>query len=343
MVGTISSAGGELPRLEAEPRFVDHLGSFMVRLGFRRMSYTVVPGLYGIGKPDERSPVFISANYKLSFDHLRQELAGISGWILVLDTHGINVWCAAGKGTFGTEELVRSVRESNISQVVTHRKLVVPQLGAPGIAAHKVKRACGFEVVYGPILARDIPAFISNGLQATPEMRLKAFPLKERMVLIPVEFFIALKWGLLFALCFVLLIGFLGPGRSLENVGYFGIGALLEFLSAIAAGTILTPILLPVLPGRAFSVKGLVAGLLTCLVLLLGKGFFSVGEMNLPRETGWLLLIPAISSFLGMRFTGASTYTSLSGVKKEMRYAVPCQIAATLAGVCLLLASLVLP
>lgn len=329
--------------MEAAPRFVDRLGSLMVRLGLRRMSYTVVPGLYGIGTPDERSPVFVSANYKLSFDHLRQGLAGISGWILVLDTQGINVWCAAGKGTFGTEELVRCVRESNIAQVVTHRQLVVPQLGAPGIAAHKVKKACGFGVVYGPILAGDIPAFLRNGLQATPEMRLKAFPLKERLVLIPVEFFIALKWGLLFALCVAVVSGFLGPGRYLENIGSFGVGALLEFLVAIAAGTILTPVFLPILPGRAFSVKGLGAGLLSCLVLLLWKGISSSGGISLPYETGWLLLMPAISSFLGMQFTGASTYTSLSGVKKEMRYAVPCQIVAALAGVSLLLASRVLP
>lgn len=322
---------------------MDRMGSLLVRLGFRRMSYTVVPGLYGIGAPDERSPVFVSANYKLSFDHLRQGLAGTSGWILVLDTHGINVWCAAGKGTFGTEELVRMVRAQRIADIVAHRKLVVPQLGAPGIAAHKVKRACGFEVVYGPVLARDIPAFISNGFQATPAMRLKSFPLKERLVLIPVEFFIALKWGFLFALGFFLVSGFSGPGTYLENAGSFDVGALFEFLAAIAAGTILTPIFLPVLPGRAFSVKGLVAGLLTCLLLLLGKGLFSAGGVSLPEETGWLLLVPAVSSFLGMQFTGASTYTSLSGVKKEMRYAVPCQIAATLAGAGFLLATRFLP
>jgi len=51
----------------------------------------------------------------------------------------------------------------------------------------------------------------------------------------------------------------------------------------------------------------------------------------------WLLLIPALASFLGMEFTGASTYTSLSGVKKEMRLAVPLQIAAALCGLLLLL------
>ena len=33
-----------------------------------------------------------------------------------------------------------------------------------------------------------------------------------------------------------------------------------------------------------------------------------------------------------MNFTGASTYTSLSGVKKEMRRAVPLQILGVLSG-----------
>jgi acetyl-CoA decarbonylase/synthase complex subunit gamma len=309
----------------------------MVRLGIRRMSYTVVPGLYALGGPGEDSPVLVTANYKLSFDHLRRELAGIAAWVLVLDTHGINVWCAAGKGTFGTGELIRQVRSCGLDRIVNHRRLVVPQLGAPGIAAHQVKKACGFEVVYGPVMARDLPAFIDNGFRATPAMRLKSFPLAERMVLIPVEFFIAVKWGLLLAVCFALAAGFLGTGTYLANIKGFGGRALLNLMAGVGAGTVLTPILLPILPGRAFSVKGLAAGLLGWgIIFLTGSG---PGSVNRPELIGWLLLIAAVSSFLGMQFTGASTYTSLSGVKKEMRYAVPCQIAAAFAGVVLLLAS----
>jgi len=66
-----------------------------------RMSYAISPGLYAVGNPTKESDVFVSANYKLSFDVLRRELKGFNAWILVLDTKGINVWCAAGKGTFG--------------------------------------------------------------------------------------------------------------------------------------------------------------------------------------------------------------------------------------------------
>jgi hypothetical protein len=38
-------------------------------------------------------------------------------------------------------------------------------------------------------------------------------------------------------------------------------------------------------------------------------------------------MVPAVSAYLGMNFTGASTYTSLSGVRREMRIAVPLEIA----------------
>ena len=94
------------------------------------MNYRVEPGLYAVGQPDPQSPVLVSANYKLSFDRLRCRLAGLSVWILVIDTNGINVWCAAGKGTFGADEIVRCVESSRLSEVVAHRTLIVPQLGA---------------------------------------------------------------------------------------------------------------------------------------------------------------------------------------------------------------------
>jgi hypothetical protein len=39
------------------------------------------------------------------------------------DTKGINVWCAAWKGTFGTEELIRRIETSGLAAVVSHRTL----------------------------------------------------------------------------------------------------------------------------------------------------------------------------------------------------------------------------
>ncbi|HMA06201.1 MAG TPA: carbon monoxide dehydrogenase, partial [Methanomicrobiales archaeon] len=98
---------------------------FLARWGVNRMGHTVEPGLYRLGSPTPESEVFVSANYTLSFDALRSALEGRDAYILVLDTGGINVWCAAGKGSFGSEELVRRIGLSGLAEVVSHRKLIL--------------------------------------------------------------------------------------------------------------------------------------------------------------------------------------------------------------------------
>ena len=97
----------------------DRVAHWKARWGMGRMHMSVTPGLYRLGAPDRQAPVFVTANYKLSFDALRSNLAGLDAWILVLDTKGVNVWCAAGKGTFGTEELVRRVRQTELDRKST--------------------------------------------------------------------------------------------------------------------------------------------------------------------------------------------------------------------------------
>ncbi|MCX5875199.1 MAG: mercury methylation corrinoid protein HgcA [Deltaproteobacteria bacterium] len=337
MIGKIETPVGPVPQVATVLAGRDRWGALRVRLGLGRMQYTVEPGLYAVGTPQEDSPILVTANYKLSFDHLRAALTGQDAWVLVLDTNGINVWCAAGKGTFGTAALCAQVGASRLVQLVRHRRLVVPQLGASGIAAHAVKQQSGFAVVYGPVLARHLPEFLVCGMQATPAMRRKTFSLPERAVLVPVELVIACKWALPLSAVLCGASGLFGPASFWENVRAHGGGWTMAGLwSGVVAGTVLTPLLLPVLPGRAFSLKGGAAGLMAALAFI--AVFFSRSGTSDNGLAGlaWLLLIPAIASFLGLEFTGASTYTSLSGVKKEMRLAVPLQVVAALCGLLLL-------
>lgn len=330
--GSISTTIGRVPRVLSQLSSSDRVGSWKARWGFGRMRYKVGPGLYALGDPTAESPVFVTANYKMSFDRLRSALPGRSAWILVLDTQGINVWCAAGKGTFGTRELVRRIAESRLPDVVSHKNLILPQLGAPGIAAHLVKRASGFKVIYGPIRAEDLPSFLDAGMKASPAMRTKTFPFRERLVLIPIELVIALKTVAIIIPALFILSGILGKGE-------FWAGAMSRLiyvpalLAAIFAGAVVTPLLLPWLPGRAFALKGLVPGLVLSafLVAMSGAGM---------DTAGWTILIPALSTYLAMNFTGASTYTSLSGVRKEMRWAVPIQVVAGVIGIGLWIGSL---
>jgi len=321
--GSISAPAGSLPRVASTLQWRDRWGSFKARWGVGRMDYTIDPGLYALGNPDRQSPVLVSANYKMSFDRLRSALPGRDVWILVLDTKGINVWCAAGKGTFGTEELVRRIEATHLKEIVGHHDLILPQLGAPGVAAHTVKKRSGFAVHYGPIMAEDLPAYLDAGRKAEPGMRIMGFPLKERAVLIPVELVEALKPSLIIAPLLLLSGGIGGPGGFWQNVLQDGLFAALAFLSAVLAGTVLTPLLLPYLPGRAFSTKGLWLGAAVALVVLVPRG----GDLSLWTarlgSLAWLLIIPAVIAYLAMNFTGCSTYTSHSGVTREMRWALP--------------------
>lgn len=302
------------------------------------MSYIVEPGLYALHNPGPESPVLVAANYKLSFDHLRRELTGIDAWLLVLETDGINVWCAAGKGSFGSAELVRRFADSNLAKLVSHHRLIVPQLGAPGINARLVERATGFKVLFGPTMAADLPAYLAAGCRATAAMRRKFFPLTERAVLVPVELLLSLKWLLPLALLLLLLTMF-GGVRAAIFTPWVG-GAL---ISAVLAGQLLTPLFLPWLPGRSFSGKGLLVGLLAAAGFLTFRypAALAAAEIGPGPELellAWPLLIAALASFLALEFTGSSTYTSLSGVKKELKLALPWQIGIGLSGLLLLLA-----
>ncbi len=68
----------------------DRWDHFLARVGVKRGEHRVEPGLYALGTPTPESPVFVTANYTLSFDALRSALDEIDGYILVLDTKGIN-------------------------------------------------------------------------------------------------------------------------------------------------------------------------------------------------------------------------------------------------------------
>jgi len=303
------------------------------------MNYAIQPEVYAVGDPTPDSPVLVSANYKLSFDHLRREMGGLDAWILVIDTKGVNVWCAAGKGTFGTDEIVRRVELTRLAERVNHRKLIVPQLGAPGVAAHEVKRRTHFGVTYGPVRAEDIPAFVAAGMQATPEMRRVRFDLWDRLVVMPVELVLWGRYALVAMACLFLLGGVSRQGYDSTHLVAIGGRAALLVWMAYLCGGLLTPMLLPWLPGRAFSVKGAVAGVLLAAGVVLGGWLTWAGLAGLLETLSWVLLMPAISAFLAMNYTGASTYTSLSGVKREMRIAVPAQIAAAVIGSALWLAA----
>jgi len=324
----LGTSVGPVPKVKTILERPDRTGAALVRVGIGRGRYRVAPGLYVVGTPGLKSPVLVTANYKLSFDALRKELSGLDAWILVLDTSGVNVWCAAGKSTFGTAELVSRIRAVGLDKLVSHRKVVVPQLGAPGVAAHEVKTRCGFRVVFGPVRASDVRAFLAAGMKATPQMRRVHFSAWERLIVGLVEFANERKTVAQLACALFVLAGI---GADVFSISRGLLGLLSGFAAyslGFVAGNVLTPLALPWLPGRSFSLKGAVAGALA------GLGVLALGESALTSTGLWLGSVVA-GSWYGMNFTGSSTFTSPSGVEKEMRRAIPFQTAGLILAVIL--------
>ena len=326
LTGWTDTPAGPVPLLKTTLDRRDHRGALKMRWGVGRERYAVPPGLYGVGSPKSESPVLVTANYKLTVDRLRTAVAGLDAWILVLDTRGINVWCAAGKGTFGTEELLRLMEAVNLPAIVAHRKLILPQLGAPGVAAHEVTKRSGFHVAYGPVRAEDIPEYLRAGGRATEAMRQVRFEMKDRLNQVSVEMTQGLK-PLAKVLAAVALLAFaasrpLTAGRFAELALAYGLWVVAAYLAA----SVLALALLPWLPGRAFSLKGLWVGLgLAALCALFFRAFPGL-QASGWATAAWLVFLPAVSSFVAMNFTGSTPFTSLSGVKYEMRRAVPLQV-----------------
>lgn len=302
--------------------FANRWDHFLARWGVNRMGHRIEPGLYTLGSPTIDSPVLVTANYTLSFDALRSALAGVDCYIMVLDTQGVNVWCAAGKGTFGTDEVVSRIEAACLPEIVRHRILILPQLGSAGVAAHEVKQRSGFKVEYGPIRASDLPEYL-QAHRATQEMRQVRFGLRDRLAVIPVE-----------------VVHILIPMSVVAVTLYFTASLMWSMASVAAflAGTVLFPILLPFLPTRDFSTKGFILGVLVALPFALLR-FANAGDAvwwhQVGRTLTYLLIWPTVTAFLALDFTGSTTFTSRTRVRREIFRYIPIMAAVFGTGIAL--------
>lgn len=285
----------------------DHL---LARIGINRNGHRVEAGLYSLGSPTPDSPVFVTANYTLSFDALRRVLTGTDCYIMVVETYGINVWCAAGKGTFGTKELVHRIKATNLNQVVRHHLLILPQLGAAGVSAHEVKKSSGFKVEFGPVRASDLPEYLKTH-RVAPEMRRVRFELSERLIVAVVDLVRAVPYLVIVA------------ALTLSWGQWF---AFTLILTSIISAVVLFPILLPYLPTRDFSSKGFILGTIVmlpfALTVLLRHGDLVWWLRGLYALTPVLIFTP-VTAYLTLNFTGSTTFTSRTGVRREISTYIP--------------------
>lgn len=304
----------KIPILSRAKHWKDRWGTFLVRFGFRRMHYDFPPGLYLIGEKSDHLPVIVSCNYKLTLDVLRTSLKGSGYWLLILDTKGVNVWCAAGKGTFGTEELIFQLTKWRVKSLLKVRSVILPQLGASRMAPHMIRKLTGLKVEYGPVRATDVDEFLMNNHVASEASRTVNFPLKERLVLTPVEFMMNLRY-LLPIYLIMILWNFMSFGNELDFVQ--PLYQTMPWLFVMFTGTVIFPMTLPLLPTKAFSSKGIILGVPIVAFILVNAEWFRLGTQ--PLQWGaWSIGYLLYMGYLALNFTGSTTFTCLSGVAYEV-------------------------
>ncbi len=138
-------------------------------------------GLTEIGRPDRDSPVLVTCNYRLTVARVRRALRGMNAYLLVAKSRGVNVWCAATGGLLTNHDVLSVLKTSGIEERVDHRRVILPQLAATGVEAGVVESQAGWQVLWGPVYARDLPRFVEGGLTKRREMREVGFPWTQRV------------------------------------------------------------------------------------------------------------------------------------------------------------------
>lgn len=153
----------------------------VVETAFRLVPLRTRTGLRAVGRPDRSSPVLLTGNYDLTVRRVLRSIRGLDAWLVVADSHGVNVWCAASGGHLGTHQVVTALKVARLESRVAHRQVIVPQLAATGIEAKEVRRRTGWIVRFGPADAKDIPAYLAANHEKTEAMRLVRFGLLRRL------------------------------------------------------------------------------------------------------------------------------------------------------------------
>lgn len=246
----------------------------------------VRPGLYAVGHPTPDSPVLVTGNFDLTVRHLVRAIDGqLDVWVLVADSAGINVWCAAGGGYFTAGKVIAAVKSSRLSEVVRHHTLILPQLCANGVDGWRVRKETGWGVHWGPIRAEDIPAYLIAGRKKTDAMRWARFPLKARLEMVTVA------------------LGFYGL-LLLLPILIFLRGLFLPIFGSLIALSYFYAVVHPWLPGR----DGLFKSIPLAIIALAGLFVYSTlwNPLPLSRLFNWSVGLMGLSVFTAAELQGMS-------------------------------------
>jgi NAD-dependent dihydropyrimidine dehydrogenase PreA subunit len=262
----------------------------VVETGFRLVPVRARTGVRSVGHPGADSPVLLTGNYDLTVRRVLRAVRGLDAWLVVANSNGVNVWCAASGGHLDTHRVVTALKVARLESRVGHRVVIVPQLAATGVEAKEVRRRAGWIVRFGPADARDIPAYLAADHRKTEAMRLVRFTLRERLEM-------AAAWATPMSLG-AAAIGWRHPGGALALVWGLAVAVFLAY-DRLRLGE---------RARQATTAAAATGGAL--LALALG------GALTAGAALGWSVAAVACTAVLTFDFAG-STPTAPAGLFEE--------------------------
>jgi len=202
---------------------IRYLWLTLIQTLFRMFPFPSRTGLIPIGNPGRDAPVLLTGNFRLTVERVKRALRGLDAYLLVANSRGVNVWCASTGGMLTNHQVVAVLKTSGITERVDHRRVILPQLAATGIDGGEIKERTGWRVIWGPVEATAIPAFLQAGMQAGRPMRTIRFPWPRRLEM-------AVAWA--FPISLLALIALLfWKSAVLPMIGLVWLFSLIIFLS----------------------------------------------------------------------------------------------------------------
>ena len=273
-------------------------------VAFPGLNFHVKPGLYPVGNPTEESPVLITSNYFVTYKRVLASLRNqsLKVWLLVIDTGGVNVWCSAAGGSFTAEKIISHLQEVDLSESVSHKDLIAPQLCATGVD-HTILAKAGWKLKFGPIDIDDLGEYIVNKFQKTEKSSQIDFSVKKRLEnTLSHNSFISLILLPLILLVDILAhpIGFLRPLAEWLVFNFIFLFLYIWFFGLIYG------IIYPKIPFNSGFLKGLIVSIV--IVPICSFTFFTRSELDFIISVGTILLYSTVIS------TDFDGFTSLHGM-----------------------------
>ncbi|MCF7920464.1 MAG: hypothetical protein K9N06_11190 [Candidatus Cloacimonetes bacterium] len=285
---------------------IDWLKALISWIRSYRKTYEVEPGLYYTGdKYEIRAPMLVTCNYHMTVFLLWRVLKGREVRILVLNTHGINVWCSSGKGRFSAQEIIKQLARYDQQDLTNGPSLeiILPKLSLSGVKLSELRKA-NIKLVIGPIYAQNLPEFLDGDVSDCDEEHYK-FNLRNRVfTLLPS--FIQFSKYILSAVALLFIINLI-----------FKTSFWWQILPVSLSIPILYIILFPILPGRYFSIKGVSLFLMQILILflLIRSSYLEMPGFIIAFH---LIFYLATNIFFSLYYTGNSGVSNYTMVKKEI-------------------------